>query len=565
MKRLWHIWREGVIVTGLFSLASIVMTYPLLFQLNSGLASQSLDVWILAWDNWWVQQALSTGQNIFYTHLLFFPQGVSLAAHSFSFTHSIISLLFQPFVGSTAAYNLGILLIFPVSGLGMYLLARHITGSKMAAWLAGLVYAFAPYHMTQALGHPHLAYVQWIPFAILFLLKAIRSQRARNVIFAIIFFTLTAYSGQHLLVLAFTWVVIFIPLYWLFDRPRWNRAAWLRLGLIITGTIVLSLPLVWPAASDVLHGQAVQELQTGDQDNAQTDALAYLIPSRYHPVFGPALADTYGRLSKNNNWMPYLGYTALILSVIGSIALRRRSLPWVISGAACIVLALGTQLRFNGIVYANVPLPFTLLQNVFPFSFLRSPDRFNVVVSLPLAILAAYGFAALTTKRFLTRRSALPISVAVLSALILFEYLNVPYPIMPLPETSPFVTQLAQDPASDAVLDLPMGRNPSKLYLYWQTLHHQPIVEGHVSRTPAIAYQFIEANALLSALRDPGSIELSAPQRSAALHQLAANHIRYILVHIAMSNPDQIKKYHTLIGFDPIYTDDFVQVYAVAP
>jgi hypothetical protein len=32
-----------------------------------------------------------------------------------------------------------------------------------------------------------------------------------------------------------------------------------------------------------------------------------------------------------------------------------------------------------------------------------------------------------------------------------------------------------------------------------------------------------------------------------------------------MSNPDQIKKYHTLIGFDPIYTDDFVQVYAVAP
>ena len=81
-------WQEFVIVTLGYVVAAAVMTYPLLFQLQAGLVSHSTDVWILAWDNWWIQHALSTGQSIFQTTFMFYPPGVSLASHSFSFTHT---------------------------------------------------------------------------------------------------------------------------------------------------------------------------------------------------------------------------------------------------------------------------------------------------------------------------------------------------------------------------------------------------------------------------------------------------------------------------------------------
>jgi hypothetical protein len=561
MKRSPRPWQEFLLVTFGYVIAAAVMTYPLLFQLQAGLVSHSSDVWILAWDNWWIQHALSSSQNIFHTSFMFFPLGVSLASHSFSFTHTLISALLQVFTNATIAYNLAIWLIFPVAGLGMYWLARYVTRSRAAAWMAGLIYAFAPYHMTQALGHPHLSYVQFIPFAMLFILKTIETPRLRYVAGAIAALVLTAYAGPHLLVVTLTWLAIFLPCEFIAQRRRVQRSVLLALGSILMGTLVLSLPLVLPAVSDVAQGQSTEELQTGDFDNTQTDALALLIPTRYHPVFGESLTTIYRDLGKNNQWMPYLGWLALLLGVVGVIVQRRRSIGWLISGLAAIILALGPQLRFDGVTYAAAPLPFALLQNIFPFSFLRSPDRFNIIVSLPLAILAAYGLAAILQR--LSSSTARFAITALASLVILFEYLSVPYPIMPLPETSPFILNLSQNDQPFAILDLPMGRNPSKVYLYWQTLHHQPLVEGHVSRTPARAYDYIEANAALRALRNVDQ-SADAPPVS-AWQTLAQAGIRYIVIHLPMTNADQIQRYRAILNRPPIYTDPLVEVYSTAP
>jgi hypothetical protein len=413
--------------------------------------------------------------------------------------------------------------------------------------------------MTQALGHPHLSYVQFIPLGVLLTLKAIDEMRARYLIGAIICFALTAYAGPHLLVVAFTWLALFLPFDFIANRRRLHLSTLVRLAVIGLGSLIVSLPLLLPAASDVLQGQSVQELQTGDFDDTQTDALAYFVPTRYHPVFGEWLADTYANLGKNNLWMPYLGYAALLLAIVGVTSQRRRSLGWLVAGLMCIVLALGPQLRVNGVPYPALPLPFALLQNVFPLSFLRSPDRFNIVVSLSLALLAAFGFAVIG-RRWPRWQVAF---AGVATVVILFEYLSVPYPMLPLPAQSPFMAQMAGEADTYAVLDLPMGRNPSKVYLYWQTLHHKALVEGHVSRTPDRAYDFIEANPLLRALRSPGSSQLTDERRATAKAQLADRGVRYVLVHTAMSNPDQMDQFRAIIGADPVYADAVLQVYAV--
>jgi uncharacterized membrane protein len=62
-----------------------------------------------------------------------------------------------------AAYNVLILASFPLSAGAAYLLARYVLDSHLGAMVAGLAYAFLPFHVTQAAGHPHVAQTQWLP------------------------------------------------------------------------------------------------------------------------------------------------------------------------------------------------------------------------------------------------------------------------------------------------------------------------------------------------------------------------------------------------------------------
>ena len=65
-------------------------------------------------------------------------------------------------VGPVVAYNVLVLATFPLSAAAAYLLARRVVGSHLAAMVAGLAYAFLPFHVTQAAGHPHVAQTQWL-------------------------------------------------------------------------------------------------------------------------------------------------------------------------------------------------------------------------------------------------------------------------------------------------------------------------------------------------------------------------------------------------------------------
>ena len=62
-------------------------------------------------------------------------------------------------------YNLLFLSTFVLSGLGMYLLVRELTGNPLAAFVAGLLFAFAPYRLAQS-SHLQVLSSQWMPFVL---------------------------------------------------------------------------------------------------------------------------------------------------------------------------------------------------------------------------------------------------------------------------------------------------------------------------------------------------------------------------------------------------------------
>jgi hypothetical protein len=75
-------------------------------------------------------------------------------------------------------YNLVFLSTFVLSGLGMYLLVRELTGNALAAFVAGLLFAFAPYRLPQS-SHVQVLSSQWMPFVFYGLTRYFETRRLR--------------------------------------------------------------------------------------------------------------------------------------------------------------------------------------------------------------------------------------------------------------------------------------------------------------------------------------------------------------------------------------------------
>jgi hypothetical protein len=150
----------------------------------------------------------------------------------------------------------------------------------------------------------------------------------------------------------------------------------------------------------------------------------------------------------------------------------------------------------------------------------------------------------------------------IIGAIVLFEYLGVPYPtIEPLP-TSPFQKQMAQDGEDYAVLDIPLDRSDTKRYLYYQTQHEKSTVQGRVARVPEAATELFRRLPLLSAWQSSILTERPA-DLGMQLQSLADRNVRYIILHKDLA-PEAVAALRDYFTLPPVYEDDQIAVYSTA-
>jgi len=166
MRRAWHALAAYLGIT-------FVATWPLALGLAKDVAwdigDSALNMWVLAWD---CEQLLAIMHGNFSRIGSFFdgnifhpaPLTISYAEHLFPQAVQILpiyALTRNPIL----CYNLLTLSAFVLSGLGMYLFMRELTGNAKAAFVAGLLFAFAPYRVAQT-GHLPVISSQWMPFVL---------------------------------------------------------------------------------------------------------------------------------------------------------------------------------------------------------------------------------------------------------------------------------------------------------------------------------------------------------------------------------------------------------------
>jgi hypothetical protein len=186
----------------LLAALAVALTWPAAARLGSmarDLGDPLLTTWILAWD----VHALATTPFRLFDANMFHPRRGTLA-----YTEHLLGLV--PFAGAARlagadpvlAHNLVWLATFPLAGLTLFWLVRHLTGHAGAATLAAVLYAFSHFRFGQ-LSHIQVLSHQWLPLMLLGLHRAAQSGgRWRDVGLATGAFALQALSSGYQAVFA---------------------------------------------------------------------------------------------------------------------------------------------------------------------------------------------------------------------------------------------------------------------------------------------------------------------------------------------------------------------------
>jgi hypothetical protein len=306
-------WMAGLLaVFVIYCGVTVVLTYPLALHLGSVLPNDPGDPALNTWIFWWNASTLPYS-SAWWNAPAFHPVPGVLAFSEHLLGLSLISTPLQ-WAGASPllAYNIVFLLTFPLCALGAYLLAFEMTGRRDAAFLAGLLFGFAPYRMA------HLAHVQVLaafamPLSLLGLHKYLRTRQMRWLaLFGAGWLIQALSNGYYMLffsVLVGFWMLWFLPP---LRSPRTFGAvlaAWLISALPL-------LPLLWHYHT--IHARLGFTREIGTIRTFSADVLSLLHAARPLEIWGWLQVDR----RPEGELFPGL---AMVIVLLASVFLARRS------------------------------------------------------------------------------------------------------------------------------------------------------------------------------------------------------------------------------------------------
>jgi hypothetical protein len=489
-------------------------------------------IWVL----WYTAKAIA-GQVSWpsTTHLLY-PHGISVLVDGVGPLNGVIALPFWPW-GQAAAFNGVALTGLALSGWCLYALARVAGLERGPAFVAGALYLLWPIHLIGLAGHLEKLFIGLLPLTLAAGVRAFDPARGRAWLLAPGLALLGALlqNGNQFVFAALgigllgvqTWLAAPVGA----RRARATRIAWAGgLSLVLCGPLLVAIvrvmrdPSLFVALGEQTFYYAPDVLHLVLPSPSQRWST-WLFPGTMQ-MDGYAWASTIAGLNPTRNWYGSGLETAvavpIVAMVLGVLAWRDRTArPWIVFGLAFTVLCLGPKLRIDG-YDTGLSLPYDLLRHVPGLDVMRTPGRFMLLASVGLAVGAGFGLQALA-RRWPSRRTAVLALVAVCAALELWPRT---WPQTALPHVSDFYHQVAAGARPPGpILDLPHGwynrSDRASAYMYYQTIHHQPIAWSYLSR-----YHKRFPNEGLDALWN-----LKLPAGAALKARLQALGFRYVVWH----------------------------------
>lgn len=495
--------KEHAGVLLLYTLLTFILTYPVVFKIRTHIPGGG-DAFHWIRILWYTPIAVFNPDLTKLTHdyLIFYPYGIPSSSFQSAF-NQIFTYLLSRIIDIHIAYSILWLFSFIAGAYGTYLLVKYLTDDRVSSFISGIVFAFSPYHFAHSLGHLGATSIEWIPFCALYLMKMFREGGARNSFFAGVFFILVAMSDLQYMV----FMGIFVMLLFLYeiyislvkekeDYKEGSGKIIYKYGLFGVVSFLGLIPITIDNILVALSGENFLKSDPFEAVTFSTDLLSFITPSVFHPVFGDFTRNIYGNFSGNiSENTTYIGYTVIFLSLFATRRLKDSKYVkfWFASALFFSLISLGPLLHVNGntsftVFNATVPLPHLVLYYLVPFlDNCRTTGRFFVIASLAFAVLTGYGISELLKSGNNKRK----IITIIISCLIIFEYLAIPYPISAINKPS-FYEEISQDKENYALLEIPatLKYTAGVDTIYYQTIHGKPVIGNWAARFPSDARDF---------------------------------------------------------------------------
>jgi len=538
--------RIGIIAFGLYTVLSIIFTYPVIF-LKDRVPGVG-DVFFCLWELWWFKASLLNHVNPYCTSYIFYPTGINLIFADLSPFIGVLAVPLQLLLGLVKAYNILWILSFVLSGYGMFLLVKYLTQSNEAAFISGLIFMFCPYHFAHALGHLSLLNIEWIPFYILYLIKLTREPIITNSLYAALFLLITGMSSMYYLLYLFIFTFVYIVYFSINDRSMVEANFFKKIGVMTASFAIVYSPILYLMIDEFLKTRSKYMYAPGFVEYS-ADILAFFTPSPLHPFLSGLFSSINSSFTGNPaEYTVFAGYTVLSLSIISILKARSKEVVfWALSALLFFILSLGPILHLHGIFSIHIEdykmyvlLPYALLMHIPFLSLMRVPSRWDIMLMLSLSVLSGYGcnyiFNSINQGRFhrINKRSAVFI---IICSLVLLEYLSVPYFVTSSTRVPAFYELIGKEKQDYALLELGNSGFNSK-YMYYQTTHNKKLINGYVARAPGSTFAFMAYTPFISQLMN--TIEPTFPVTEDILDQnytdvgrsvMIYYDIKYIILH----------------------------------
>ena len=486
MRRTFHVFG----ITALFALVAIIHTWPLATDLTHLSRVDAPDAQFIMWAISWVAHRLPTDPLHLFDANIFHPERYTLAYSEPFLVPAIIGAPLH-WLGASpiVVYNVLVIVGLVTMALGMYLLTLRFTGDRVAAILAGCLFAFNAHTLTR---FPQLQafHVEWLPLALWALDRLLTTVRYRDAWWLALFVICSALTSGYLAV----FVVVMLGSAIVVRPDRWLHRRGLALGrrLIVAGLVcaVVVVALLWPYAvanqgDPIRHTLAVVSMFNATLDDYLSTGGRFHYWLWSHRFYAPA----------SDSLFP--GVVAMGLAGVALVTRRRQRATWMLGSVAVIgcVLSFGTATP----VYEWLCWVFP------PAQSLRAASRFGFLFLLGVAGLAGLGLAALRSQ-WDGRRWMTAVAAACL-VLVNLEALRAPVSYTRFSGVSPIYSAIARDPRAGAVVEFPF---PSRAqfhlnadYVYASTEHWRPLLNGYSGYAPA---SYSEAADRLQAFPDTPSM-----------------------------------------------------------
>jgi hypothetical protein len=488
-------------VPALLVALTVLLTWPQALHVGSKAAAHEdplFSMWRLAW----VAHTLPGDPQHLFDANIFHPHTRTLAySDAMAFQALIAAPWLWARVNAVLVYNLLLLGGIAGSGIGMYVLVRHLTGDFDAALVSAVVFTLTPYRVEHFM-HLELQWTVWMPLALWAAHRAYEEGSVRWGAATGVLLWLQAisslYYGVFLGIMLAALAVLLLV-----SQPRLARGAIVPLGVgaLLAAALTLPYSLPYIQATRLLGPRDLAEIATFSARPG-----SYLMTPQQNWLWGWTGAGVGG-----NELHLFPGLAAILLALAAIV--RRRPYAWTYVALAALAVAL--SLGAHGALYR------WLNGHVWILRGFRAPARFSILAFCALAVLAGFGFQAL--RDFVPARAQRVLTPIVIVA-IAVECWSAPMFLDKVPITGSDVYRLLRTLDRSAIVELPIEYELTPQFMYQSTFHWHRLVNGYSGYEPP---DYLETRQRMRTFPD-----------DEAIGRLRGLGVRYVLVHQAFYPPD---------------------------